>query len=126
MTFWYEYVGFTEAATKVRALGGDLEKGAVAAVEETVDWGVRAVAALAPVDTDAYRPSIGGWVRKGGSAVEGRIGTDAPYGRRLEFDFKGPDVLGRTFNHVSLPQPHFGPVADQVRARLIANLRSAV
>jgi hypothetical protein len=45
----------------------------------------------------------GGW-----SAV---IGTDKPYGRRLEFGFADTDSLGRVYHQA--PRPHMGPAVDK-------------
>ena len=74
------------------------------------------IKSLAPVDSGAYRDSINMGQQK--NVVI--IGTSAPYGARLEFGYGGPDSLGRVFP--VNPQPHFGPVADQLGARLETEL----
>lgn len=43
--------------------------------------------------------------------VVGRVGTDSPYGRRLEFGFVGRDKLGRNYNQA--PRPHFRPAVKR-------------
>lgn len=50
----------------------------------------------------------------GGSAfyAEGRVGTNAVQGRRLEFGFSGTDSAGRGFNQK--PYPHFKPAVEQI------------
>ncbi len=39
------------------------------------------------------------------------IGTDSPYGARLEYGFVGPDSLGRVFNQPA--RPHVRPAFDE-------------
>lgn len=40
------------------------------------------------------------------------VGSDQPYGRRLEHGFVGTDSLGREYNQA--PQPHVRPAADAI------------
>jgi hypothetical protein len=49
----------------------------------------------APVLTGTYRRSIH---TSDPTADSVRIGTDVPYGKRLEFGFNGTDALGRTYH----------------------------
>lgn len=82
------------------------------------------ISGLAPVDTGEYEGTIDV------SGLEGapgerfvRVGTGAAQARRLEFDFRGPDVRGRTYNHVSLPHRHFTPALGLIPGWLAEGLR---
>lgn len=52
------------------------------------------------------------------------IGTELPYGRRLEFGFSGTDSIGRTYNQP--PFPHVQPALGFIGATLLAQMRLAV
>lgn len=52
------------------------------------------------------------------------IGTDLPYGRRLEFGFVGTDSLGRTYNQP--PFPHVQPALPYIGQTLVAQMRLAI
>lgn len=52
------------------------------------------------------------------------IGTELPYGRRLEFGFAGTDSLGR--NYDQKPLPHVEPAIGFIGATLLAQMRFAV
>lgn len=52
------------------------------------------------------------------------IGTDLPYGRRLEFGFTGTDSLGRNYNQP--PFPHVQPALPFIGQTLMAQMRLAV
>jgi hypothetical protein len=52
------------------------------------------------------------------------IGTDLPYGRRLEFGFTGTDSLGR--NYAQPPFPHVQPALGFIGATLLAQMRLAI
>ncbi|WP_416520006.1 hypothetical protein [Streptomyces achromogenes] len=52
------------------------------------------------------------------------IGTDLPYGRRLEFGFTGTDSLGRYYDQK--PLPHVQPALGYIGATLLAQMRLAV
>jgi hypothetical protein len=66
------------------------------------------------VITGTYRRSILTLVTEGGDGIEGHIYTDAPQALRLEFGFRGSDILGRTFDQP--PYPHFQPAVPEVAA----------
>jgi hypothetical protein len=71
------------------------------------------VKAIAP-----YRKKLGGTYRRSihvemtteGLHPVALIGTDVPYGRRLEFGFYGTDSLGRKYQQY--PRPHWRPAWD--------------
>jgi len=52
------------------------------------------------------------------------IGTEEPYGRRLEFGFVGADSLGRVYNQP--PFPHVQPALPAMTAALHLGMMSAV
>ncbi|WP_331756573.1 HK97 gp10 family phage protein [Streptomyces decoyicus] len=52
------------------------------------------------------------------------IGTEEPYGRRLEFGFVGADSLGRVYNQP--PFPHVQPSLPAMTAALRFGMMSAV
>ncbi|MFI1161363.1 HK97 gp10 family phage protein [Streptomyces sioyaensis] len=52
------------------------------------------------------------------------IGTEEPYGRRLEFGFVGADSLGRVYNQP--PFPHVQPSLPAMTAALRLGMISAV
>lgn len=109
------FVRIVGATRTINWLLNAREKAAEAAEKASLTVGDAALAEikrLAPVDTGKYRDSIN--MGRQGKAVI--IGTSEPYGARLEFGFGGPDSMGRVFP--VNPQPHFGPVADQLGARL--------
>ncbi len=48
------------------------------------------------------------------------VGTDRPYGMRLEYGFDGTDALGREVH--APPFPHWGPAADVVGAQFMDSM----
>jgi hypothetical protein len=52
------------------------------------------------------------------------IGTELPYGRRLEFGFTGTDSLGRNYNQP--PFPHVEPAIDFIGTLLLGQMKMAV
>ncbi|MFE1452007.1 hypothetical protein [Streptomyces olivaceoviridis] len=52
------------------------------------------------------------------------IGTELPYGRRLEFGFTGTDSLGRYYDQP--PFPHVQPALGYIGSTLLAQMRLAV
>ncbi len=68
------------------------------------------VKAIAPYKTGTYRRSIHVEMSTEGLHPVALIGTNVPYGRRLEFGFVGADSLGRIYNQA--PRPHWRPAWD--------------
>lgn len=62
--------------------------------------------------TGDYRRSINRQTTHTPTGSEGRVGTNKPQGRRLEFGFVGSDALGRSYDQPAYP--HFGPALDEV------------
>lgn len=76
------------------------------------------------VITGAYRNS---WRAETRSIPHGAVctlGTDLPYGRRLEYGFVGADSLGRMYNQP--PFPHVQPALDFIGSTLLAQARLAL
>lgn len=69
--------------------------------------------------TGNYRRSIVAVVGKSqtGKSMVGRVGSDSPYARRLEFGFVGRDSLGRFYNQK--PRPHMRSTMEE-EAREVA------
>lgn len=61
----------------------------------------------APYKTGTYRRSIHVEVLDANTAM---VGSDLPYGPRLEYGYADTDALGRTYNQPA--QPHFRPAFD--------------
>lgn len=107
-------------------IGPAIEKG----IKHTGELGVARVRGNASgrpgpnVITGAYRNS---WRAETRSLRYGAIctlGTDLPYGRRLEFGFVGTDSLGRNYNQP--PFPHVQPALGFIGQTLLAQMRLAV
>lgn len=64
----------------------------------------------APVLTGTLRRSIHHEVRHSPGGATAEIGTDVPYGRRIEEGFAGADSLGRVYDQPG--QPYLGPALD--------------
>ncbi|MYW43052.1 HK97 gp10 family phage protein [Streptomyces sp. SID161] len=76
------------------------------------------------VITGAYRNSWRPEMRALPYGALCTIGTDLPYGRRLEFGFSGTDSLGRTYNQP--PFPHVQPALGFIGQTLLAQMRLAL
>jgi len=72
---------------------------------------------IAPYKTGTYRRSIHVQTIDENGQAYALVGTDLPYGKRLEFGFVGPDSLGRIFNQA--PRPHFRPALDLNREKYL-------
>lgn len=53
-----------------------------------------------------------------------QVGTDSPYGKRLEYGFVGADKLGRVYNQAA--RPHIRPALDENRKPALQEFRGAV
>jgi hypothetical protein len=111
------------AAVKI---GPAIEKG----VRHTGEMGIARIRGNASgrpgpnVITGAYRNSWRPEMRSLPHGAACTIGTDLPYGRRLEFGFSGTDSLGRTYNQP--PFAHVQPALGYIGAMLLAQMRLAV
>ncbi|MEZ7005671.1 HK97 gp10 family phage protein [Streptomyces sp. AD55] len=76
------------------------------------------------VITGAYRNSWRSQTRRLPYGAVCTIGTDLPYGRRLEFGFVGTDSLGRKYNQP--PFPHVQPALPYITQTLTAQMRLAI
>lgn len=111
------------AAVKVRPA---IEK----AVRHTGEMGVARIRGNASgrpgpnVITGAYRNSWRPELHGLPYGAQCTIGTDLPYGRRLEFGFYGTDSLGRTY--AQPPFPHVQPALGYIGQILLGQMRLAV
>lgn len=80
------------------------------------------VVPIAPFLAGVYRDSIGIDPRPAQLAVA--IGTDLPYGPRLEYGFVGTDSLGRHYNQAA--RPHFRPGFGQSKDEIVTIVRDAI
>jgi hypothetical protein len=76
------------------------------------------------VITGAYRNSWRPEMHRLPYGAQCTIGTDLPYGRRLEFGFTGTDSLGRSYNQP--PFPHVQPALGYIGSTLLTQMRFAV
>lgn len=68
--------------------------------------------------TGDYRQSIEHIVdeSRSGNSITMRVGSNSPYGRRLEFGFVGRDSLGRNVSQA--PRPHMRPAIQRNRSAI--------
>jgi hypothetical protein len=111
------------AATR---LGPSIARG----VQHTGEMGVARIRGNASgrpgpnVITGAYRNSWRAETRRLPYGAVCTIGTDLPYGRRLEYGFTGTDSLGRSY--AQPPFPHVQPALPYIGQTLLAQMRLAV
>lgn len=74
--------------------------------------------------TGHYRGSWTTVTIKDGTGYIARVGTNAPQARRLEYGYRGPDILGRTFNQP--PYPHMKPGVQAVEEKVVDLIRKAL
>lgn len=79
--------------------------------------------ALGPADDGVEFHDIGGATR-GGTDAEVLVGTDVPYGPRIEYGFAGADALGRHYNQPA--QPYLRPAYDETRDAVVHEIGEAV
>ena len=78
-----------------------------------------------PYKTGTYRRSFHmETVEKTPERCTVQVGTDSPYGRRLEYGFVGADKLGRVYNQAA--RPHIRPALDENRGTAVAEFRAAI
>ena len=66
------------------------------------------------------RTSITHEVTERGDVITGRVGTNLPYGRRLELGFFGTDSMGRNINQGA--RPYLRPAFRETLPRLVSIL----
>ena len=71
-----------------------------------------------------YAKSIESTVYKEGLFLTGEVGTDEPYGRRLEMGFIGKDSLDRFYNQA--PRWHFKPGFQETQAAFLSKLTNTL
>lgn len=76
------------------------------------------------VITGAYRNSWQATTRRLPYGASCTLGTDLPYGRRLEFGFTGTDSIGRHYNQP--PFPHVQPALSFIEQTLMMQMRIAL
>ena len=78
-----------------------------------------------PYKTGTYRRSFHmETVEKTPERCTVQVGTDSPYGKRLEYGFVGADKLGRVYNQS--PRPHVRPAFDENKGAAVEEFRAAV
>ena len=78
-----------------------------------------------PYKTGTYRRSFHmETVEKTPERCTVQVGTDSPYGKRLEYGFVGADKLGRVYNQS--PRPHVRPALDENRGAAVDEFRAAI
>ena len=78
-----------------------------------------------PYKTGTYRRSFHmETVEKTPERCTVQVGTDSPYGKRLEYGFVGADKLGRVYNQS--PRPHVRPAFDENKGAAVEEFRAAI
>ena len=78
-----------------------------------------------PYKTGTYRRSFHiETVEKTPERCTVQVGTDSPYGKRLEYGFVGADKLGRVYNQS--PRPHVRPAFDENKGAAVDEFRAAI
>jgi HK97 gp10 family phage protein len=104
--------GGAELARKLTALGEAVAGDVLAAALRSGGLLVEADAKRrAPYRTGTLRRSIHTEVDAGGGQAEATVGTDVPYGARIEFGFEGKDALGRQYHQPA--RPYLRPALDE-------------
>lgn len=112
-----------QAATRI---GPAIRRG----VEHTATVGIARIRGNASgrpgpnVVTGAYRSSWRAETRLLPYGALCTIGTELPYGRRLEFGFTGTDSIGRYYDQP--PFPHVQPALGYIGSTLLTQMRLAV
>ena len=125
-------IGAEDLAAKFRALADDIKGPALEAatraaalpvlnqVRITVPEGGRT-----PYKTGTYRRSFEmETAEKTAERCTVVVGTDSPYGKRLEYGFVGADKLGRVYNQA--PRPHVRPAFDENKGAAVEEFRAAI
>lgn len=118
-----EVLGLSETIEAVQDVLNDLAKESRNAVKLAGQAYANDVKVVAPYKTGTYRRSIHveAMVEEGGKDYA-IVGTDLPYGRRLEFGFYDmTDSLGR--HYMQYPRPHFRPPLDTEMDKYVAIMK---
>lgn len=75
------------------------------------------------VTGDLARSIAVGEVDVAGALAGVEVGTDVPYGPRIEYGFVGLDSLGRRYHQA--PQPFLRPAVDEHQAQIVREVREA-
>lgn len=108
--FSFTISAFGQMSRDLRKIGTDMERREGTAVKLAGQALANDVKKVAPYKTGTYRRSIHIEMGTEGIHPVALVGTDVPYGRRLEFGFMGTDSLGREYHQ--LPRPHWRPTWD--------------
>ena len=126
MNLLVRMVGLTRMIAFFNLFAGTADKKTEEAVQTVGEWALSEIRRMAPrgARSGYYASTIEGFFSTSSSfGSEYVIGTDEPYGARLEFGFQGVDSLGRRVSQG--PRPHFTPVAAAIPARLITHINQA-
>ena len=108
--FSFDFSGLARMASDIQRIGAAIQKNERNAVRLAGQAYANDVKAIAPYKTGTYRRSIHVEMSTEGIREVALIGTDVPYGRRLEFGFYDTDSLGRKYQQY--PRPHWRPAWD--------------
>ena len=128
MSMDWTMIGMTTATAKLATLDDRVMEALSGAMENIVLMGegiVKGKASGPPgpnVRSGNYVGSINGKTEPDAEGIIGRIGTNAPQGARLEWGFKGPDVLGRVYNQKE--RPHWRPAAEELKPYAIKTIKT--
>lgn len=100
--------GLKNVQMTFKALAKEIEKKQKTALKLAAVAYQNDVKKKAPYLTGTYRRSIHTQMVSSSRAL---VGTNLPYGKRLEYGYADTDKLGRTYNQVA--QPHFRPAMDE-------------
>jgi HK97 gp10 family phage protein len=108
--FSFDFSGLNLLTRDLQKIAAGIQKNERAAVKLAGQAYANDVKAIAPYKTGTYRRSIHVEMSTEGIREVALIGTDVPYGRRLEFGFMDTDSLGRKYQQY--PRPHWRPTFD--------------
>lgn len=125
-------IGAGDLAAKFRALADDIKGPALEAATRAAALPVLNQVRITepeggrtPYKTGTYRRSFHlETTEKTPERCTVIVGTDSPYGRRLEFGFVGADRLGRIYNQAA--RPHIRPALDENKGAAVEEFRGAV
>ncbi len=125
--FTYSLENFEYVGDMFSLIGRKADQQVINGLIEAAEWAIPRIKEITPVGDDPahagrLRDSIGhsGIIEtsEGPSII---IGTDQPYGRRVELGFEGTDSAGRTYHQQ--PQPYIEPVLDELLDQLTRDIK---